>query len=310
MAKDEKKAQGWENEPAKFMSNIFTESKNVGRRMTSLDFIDENIVVPQIRILYVVVGVVAFIFADTMVLLQAGAITGYIWVPLLILDVIALGIGLLMLLSINGKSYFGMLIDFLKFQVAERQRRKSKNGVKTFHIEDVDPDTGMIMFDDDRVGYMYRVEGFINKTMLPSTVVMTRQAQYEYLIDRERTTKQKMITHVERANPEEQLEYLEELKQNHEKEIETTGDDEMFHRWCSFMISNSHGVGIKDYVDKRITNKELVIRQYLMLLETDDISLEKAQDRLYNATISGMYSKITPMTKTEIESSVGELLLW
>lgn len=302
---EEPKYNQWEQEPAKFMANIFTDPKNVTRRMPSLDFIDENLLVPQIRILYVVGGLIAFALLDVIIIMNTGTATRYVALPLFLLLIPAVIIGLLSLLNYDGKSYFAILRNFLKFQRNERNRRKGKKNITSLGVEEIDPITGRMTFKNGDVGDAFLIEGFVGKTMLPSTISMVRKAQLNYLIVREQQATEKKITHIERSNPKSQIANLDRQIKYHTAVAQETGDPTMVHAWSNFMLNAQ-----KNYIKKYIAEKEFVIAQYLILRSIDDKMLEKTKEKLLNAADAGLYAKIQQLSKPEIEQKIGAVVLY
>lgn len=298
---EEKKGNGWLDQPSGIMANIFVEPKHIRRRFKMLDRFDRNLEIPQF-FAYKLLATFLILMTFLVVYLMANFVNiKYIGIPILLFALALILVFRQLVFSHKGVSYLKLTFNLIKFSIVERKRRKTGEGLKSIGIDDVLED-GKILYSDGDMGYMFNIVGYGSRTMLPQTIAQVRRAQADYLRVRLPHTMEEEIIKISLANPKKQLDSNEELQKIH-KELGADGDPNLFHAWSNFMLAQN-----KQFIEKQIKGKEHVFEQNLIVRAGTEEVL-KRQVANFEASSQIMLYSQRKLTQKEVKDFYSEMLM-
>lgn len=246
-------------------------------------------------------GISVLLFVVIMSLLMSdGNRIPFIFIPLLVFAIGCVILILNYMLSSRNKSMLNSVVILLNDRLIEKIRRKTgrKGDLKSFGIEDFDESTGLIHFRDNRVGRMYRVEGQLSRSTLPSVANGVAMARAQYLIGRSSTSNEKLITSIRNIDLRNQLKSYIDC---YEKASSGSQDDE-WRRHMSALMFN--------YVDDEIDNKQITVTQVVILSDYDEAAFLRSETEFFSAVNKGMYVNVQPVTtQRDLVEIVAPMLL-
>lgn len=282
-----------ENKYFKFMTNILTPAKLRGKRISVLEKVTVDCVVPFQRIIFTI-GIVAllvviffsFLFYDLNRF-------SFIVIPTIICFITSLIFCYFFLISSRGKSMLSSIYDLLVFYVFSYFTHGCT--INTLGIKKTKK--GVLLFDDGNVGLIFKVVGLGSKSMLSSTINMVCEAKSSWLIERSPTSQEIFIVGVERLDCSTQLANLQVLGSRENTNLEDV--------WCNYMTQLDF-----EYIVANIHLKDFYIRQYLIIKEESINKLKNYGKRVVWAAENGLYSKVQRVVEDdEVEEIFGSYIL-
>lgn len=271
----------------KFMTNILEESKHKTRYVKLLKNITIDAQVSFER-LFIAIGLAVIV---TVVLIwtltNLGGRFSYMGLPLMLISLAILVLLVVYIISSRRKSMLTSVMDMLLFQIGERTRKiaSPKKTVRTVGISDVED--GMIRFRNGDVGFMYRVEGNMSRSVLPAIANATARVRHQYFISRPETTQEQLITSVQRADVRAKKRYLRDAY------FKAKNSNDPDRAWRMQYCTMQYNL-IKDNMEKNDTQ----LFQVLLIRDKDEKGLDKAIRAFEAAASNGMLASAQLITST------------
>lgn len=225
------------------------------------------------------IGLAKFISADL------GKVP-YVIVPTIIFALCILILTVLyMLPERDFSSKLGVSLNLLVSKFVELGRKKSQFKLTSpkYKIDN----NGMITFDNGKVGFLFKIVGQLNNTTLTAYVEQLSEIRKGYLIEREATVEEMMITKIET------LDYKDNL--THLKETYQALDD----NWSKAYFAQQY-----NFINSQMANKEIGFKQYLLITDLTEERLKQATRVLLNSAGEGLYEEITQLADKDLIKSV------
>lgn len=266
----------------KMMTNIVQGAMHQTRYMKSLEKITMDAQVSYNR-MFIAVGVIAFAVIIYFQLTFGKGKTGYVFVPA---TLILLGIGILMvnfLISSRTKSMLTSAGKLAFHPFIEKTRQKTKNvgDLKTLGIKKFD--RGVFEFTNGDYGLIYKIDGTLSLSALPSTANMVADAKASYLIGRPASCQEMMIVSVIENDVYHQQKNLQSY-------IDRANTNSLSDLWIRAMAKKT-----QEYIATQISGEYTVI-EHIILRDESLASLKKSAMNLEQSIAIGLYAKIERLT--------------
>lgn len=287
----------------KFMTNLFIRPRDRTRYIEALKKLTVD---PQVSYQRIFVGLGAFVvFFLTLLFLtlKSGGAFTYVWPALILFAVGGLMLLVLYILPSRGKSMLASVIDLVAFKAGEKVRMKADGGkalINSVGVKAISK-TGFIQFDDDEVGALYEVEGQLGLSTLPRVAMGVADVRLQYLIERNATTTEKLITYISRVDLRKQLDYYIEAYDA----AEARGDN-LSDKWRMSMADLVFGQ-VKDYYHE----KNMAINQFIIIRDIDQKHLIRAMQVFERSAANGMLANYRRLeSRSAIERILGQIVMF
>lgn len=268
----------------KFMTNILEQARHKTRYVKML----ENITIDaQVSYERLVVSLGAATISSVIVifiLTRLGPRLSYMAAPLIIMLLCILALIVMYMISSRKKPMIASVYDLIKSQVSEQARLSRTENHELFDVGIKDVNDGVLNFSDNTVGRMYRIEGHISRSMLPAVADAASRMRHNYFITRAASTQEMMITSIQRADLDSKKEYL---KEKYEEAKASSDQDKDWRMHYSNLI-------YKTLVEHMETEDSQMF-QLLIIREESLEQLDKACQKLEDATEAGLYAHLEPI---------------
>lgn len=269
----------------KMMSNIVQGAMHQTRYMKSLEKITMDAQVSYNR-MFIAVGIIAFAVIFYFQLTFASGKTGYVFIPA---TLILLGVAILMvnfLISSRTKSMLTSAgkLAFHPFIERARQKTKDAGDLKTLGIKEFD--RGVFKFTNGDYGLIYKIDGTLSLSALPSTANMVANAKQSYLVGRPQSCQETMIVSVVENDT-----YLQQ--KNLQSYIDRANTDSLSDLWIRAMARKT-----QEIIATRI-NGEYTVIEHVILRDETLASLKKSALNLEQSIALGLYAKVERLTNKQ-----------
>lgn len=261
----------------KFMTNIVKGAMHQTRYMKSLEKVTMDAQVSYNRLFMSLGAGFVCVIAYFMFTFN-GAKTAYVFIPATLMLVAAFITLVNYLISSRTKSMLVTAAQLAIHPFIENTRRKSKKlgDLKSLGIEKFDK--GVIKFTEGDYGVIYRINGVLSLSALPSTANAVADAKLSYLVGRPASAQESMIVSVIDNNTDKQQINLSNYYKN--ANSGSYGD-----LWIRAMAKKT-----QDIINTRMAGEYKVV-EHLIIRDDTIMSLKKAITNFENAVNgNGLYA--------------------
>lgn len=261
----------------KIMTNIIRGAMHQTRYMKSLEKITIDAQVSYNR-LFIAMGCITISLFLYFQLAFDGGKTGYVILPATLTLIAVLILLVNFLISSRTKSMLFSALRLAYHPFLERARRKTKRlgDLKTLGIKDFNK--GVIHYTNGDFGLIYKIDGTLSLSALPSTANLVADAKSSYLVGRPASTQELMLVSViENDTINQQL--------NLARYVQQANSGSMGDLWIKAMA-----IKTQEIIETRL-NGEYTVIEYLILRDSSIDSLKKAAQNLDRSVSLGLYAK-------------------
>lgn len=283
----------------KFMTNIFKGGMDQTYRMPFLKHISGTDEIP-IRNIIMSLG-----FAMVLAVFCAYGImsntvrAGYMWHFWLLVIISGLTLIVAFIVPSRNTSMLFVAIQYISFVINERVRRLSKRMGRIHSAGISDFSNGVLFFDDGRVGVAFKVVGHLGNSTLPEIAEEAKRARLNYLVTKERTTEDFLITSITESDVSTNINEFLKIRRDND-------DDTIQGAYRQFMADTHY-----KYTVNSMANNDYTVTQTLILIEEDVKKLERAIHILTQAINQyNLYAYCEEITSpTELSEVIAPLLM-
>lgn len=281
----------------KFMTNILKGPSQQTRYMKSLEKItmDAQVSFHRLFISTFIIAVAFMLYVSKAALAGPKTLYVIVWATFVLIGVFILLVNFL--LSARNRSMLSTSIILLMTPILESIRRKAKRtgdlksiGIKNFK-------DGVITFTNGDVGVIYKIDGQLSLSTLPSVADAVADERARYLISRTATSQEQMLVSVKEVDTRSQI-------RNLKRYFDHQSGDNLRDAWTQYMADLTG-----EYIHKYI-NYEFTIAEHVIVRDIDIESLKKSVQKFEDAARAGVYAKIERITsRKELVYAVGSLAM-
>ena len=260
----------------KMMSNIVQGAMHQTRYMKSLEKITMDAQVAYNR-MFIAMGIAALSTILYFQLTFSGGKMGYVFIPatLTLIGIFILVINFLVSSRTKSMLTSAGKLAFHPFIESTRRRTKTAGDLKSLGIKSFDK--GVFKFQNGDYGLIYKIDGALSLSALPSTANMVADAKASYLVARPASCQESMVVSVVENSTKEQ-------QQNLQSYIDRANSGSMGDLWIQAMA--------------------IILRDEALT------SLKKSAKNLEQSVTVGLYAKVDRLTdKDEVVKVLAPLAL-
>lgn len=280
----------------KMMSNIVQGAMHQTRYMKSLEKITMDAQVAYNR-MFIAMGIAALSTILYFQLTFSGGKMGYVFIPatLTLIGIFILVINFLVSSRTKSMLTSAGKLAFHPFIESTRRRTKTAGDLKSLGIKSFDK--GVLKFQNGDYGLIYKIDGALSLSALPSTANMVSDAKASYLVARPASCQESMIVSVVENTTKDQ-------QQNLQSYIDRANSGSMGDLWIQAMAKKT-----QELIKSRIDGEYTVI-EHVILRDEDIKSLRKSADNLERSVTIGLYARVDRLTdKDEVVKVLAPLAL-
>lgn len=280
----------------KMMANIVQGAMHQTRYMKSLEKITMDAQVAYNR-MFLAMGIAAFAVILYFQLTFSGGKLGYVFIPatLTLIGVFILVINFLVSSRTKSMLTSAGKLAFHPFIESARRRTKSAGDLKSLGIKDFEK--GVFKFPNGDYGLIYKIDGILSLSALPSTANMVAGAKASYLVGRPASCQESLIVSVVENTTKQQ-------QRNLQSYIDKANSGSMGDLWIRAMALKT-----QELIKARIDGEYTVI-EHIILRDESISSLRKSAKNLEQSVAVGLYAKVDRLTsRAEVVKALGPLAM-
>lgn len=280
----------------KMMANIVQGAMHQTRYMKSLEKITMDAQVAYNR-MFAAMGIAAFAVILYFQLTFSGGKLGYVFIPatLTLIGVFILVINFLVSSRTKSMLTSAGKLAFHPFIESARRRTKATGDLKSLGIKEFDK--GVFKFQNGDYGLIYKIDGTLSLSALPSTANMVAGAKASYLVGRPASCQESLVVSVVENSTKEQ-------QRNLQSYIDRANSGSMGDLWIRAMAMKT-----QELIKARIDGEYTVI-EHIILRDESISSLRKSAKNLEQSVTIGLYAKVDRLTnKAEVAKALGPLAM-
>ena len=280
----------------KMMANIVQGAMHQTRYMKSLEKITMDAQVAYNR-MFIAMGIAAFATILYFQLTFSGGKLGYVFIPatLTLIGVFILVVNFLVSSHTKSMLTSAGKLAFHPFIESARRRTKATGDLKSLGIKEFNK--GAFRFPNGDYGLIYKIDGTLSLSALPSTANAVAGAKASYLVGRPASCQESLIVSVIENTTKEQ-------QRNLQSYIDKANSGSMGDLWIRAMAMKT-----QELIKARIDGEYTVV-EHIILRDESISSLKKSAKNLEQSTVAGLYAKVDRLTsKADVAKALGPLAM-